>query len=86
MKKRSVLLGVVLVGEERHDMAEGSEVVLHQVRVAVVPEPVTALRLEGVTYRPLIRPSASVDLVVAHRADRPEPHLARTVEVIRALF
>jgi hypothetical protein len=29
---------VSIVGEERHDMAEGSEVVLHQVRVAVVPE------------------------------------------------
>jgi hypothetical protein len=29
---------VSIVGEERHEMAEGAEVVLHQVRVAVPPE------------------------------------------------
>jgi hypothetical protein len=29
---------VSIVGEERHEMAEGAEVVLHQVRVAVAPE------------------------------------------------
>jgi hypothetical protein len=52
----------------------------------VVPEPVTALALDGVTYRPLIRPSATVELAVAHRATRSAPHLARTIEVIRGLF
>jgi hypothetical protein len=29
---------VSIVGEERHEMAEGAEVVLHQVRVVVPPE------------------------------------------------
>jgi hypothetical protein len=53
--------------------------------VASVPEPVTALALVGVAFRPLVQPAASVELAVAHRTDRTEPHLRRTVEVIRAL-
>lgn len=94
--RRSVMHDVVLrllrdAGVEphvRHEVGETSTVVTLVAGgrgVAVVPEPVTALALEGVTYRPLVRPSAAVDLAVAHRADRDEPHLARTVEVIRRL-
>ena len=54
--------------------------------VAVVPEPVTALALDGVAYRPLSGAGARVELAVAHRADRSEPHLERTVGIIRAMF
>ena len=53
--------------------------------VAVVPEPVKALALDGIIYRPLVRPATSVELVVAHRADRHEPHLSRTLAVVRDL-
>ena len=37
---------VTIVGEERHDLTEGAEVVLHQVRVAVPPEAVPGDRAE----------------------------------------
>ncbi|WGL52205.1 LysR substrate-binding domain-containing protein [Nocardioides sp. BP30] len=94
--RRSVMYGVVLrllhdAGVEprvRHEVGETSTLltlVAGGLGVAIVPEPVTALALEGVAYRPLVEPSASVELAVAHRVDRAEPHLQRTVEVIRAL-
>lgn len=72
----------------RHEVGETSTLVTlvaGGLGVAVVPEPVTALSLGGVVYRPLAGPAA-IDLAVAHRADRHEPHLARTVQVIRGLF
>ncbi|WP_435175155.1 LysR substrate-binding domain-containing protein [Actinacidiphila sp. bgisy145] len=72
----------------RHEVGETSTLVTlvaGGLGVAVVPEPVTALALSGVVYRPLAG-SASIELAVAHRADRREPHLARAVEVIRGLF
>jgi DNA-binding transcriptional LysR family regulator len=95
--RRSVMYDVVLgllheAGIEpriRHEVGETSTLVTlvaGGLGLAVVPEPVTALALDGVTYRPLVRPSATVELAVAHRADRSEPHLARTIEVIRGLF
>lgn len=95
--RRSVMYDVVVgllhgAGIEpriRHEVGETSTLitlVAGGLGVAVVPEPVTALALDGVTYRPLIRPSATVELAVAHRANRSEPHLARTIEVIRGLF
>jgi hypothetical protein len=37
---------VSIVGEERHDLADGAEVVLHQVRVAIPPESVPEDRAE----------------------------------------
>jgi hypothetical protein len=37
---------VTIVGEERHDLTEDAEVVLHQVRVAVPPEAVPGDRAE----------------------------------------
>ncbi|MER5916265.1 LysR family substrate-binding domain-containing protein [Streptomyces sp. NPDC001982] len=88
-----VVLGVLRdVGVEphiRHEVGETSTLITlvsGGLGVAVVPEPVTALALDGVVYRPLIRPAASIELAVAHRTDRNEPHLTRTIEVIRRLF
>ena len=37
---------VTIVGEERHDLTEAAEVVVHQVRVAVPPEAVPADRAQ----------------------------------------
>lgn len=93
---RSVMYDVVLrvlrdAGVEpriRHEVSETSTLVTlvaGGLGAAVVPEPVTALTLPGVVYLPLVRPAATVDLAVAHRADRSEPHLLRTVEVIRRM-
>ena len=94
--RRSVMYDVALgvlreAGVEphvRHEVGETSTLitlVAGGLGVAIVPEPVTALALDGVAYRPLVRPTASVELAVAQRANRTEPHLARTVEVIRRL-
>ena len=95
--RRSVMYGVVQrlfreAGVEptiRHEVGETSTLVTlvaGGLGAALVPEPVTALALEGVVYRPLVRPSTSVELAVAHRSDRSEPHVTRTVEVIRRMF
>jgi DNA-binding transcriptional LysR family regulator len=94
--RRSVMYDVVLrvlheAGVEphiRHEVGETSTLVTlvaGGLGVAIVPEPVTALALDGVVYLPLAGASR-VELAVAHRADRAEPHLARTVEVIGAMF
>lgn len=72
----------------RHQVGETSTLitlVAGGLGVAIVPEPVSALALPGVEYRPLVRPVGHVDLLVAVRADRDEPHLQRTVEVIATL-
>jgi DNA-binding transcriptional LysR family regulator len=72
----------------RHEVGETSTLVTlvaGGLGVAIVPEPVTALSLEGIAYRPLAGPATTVELAVAHRADRTEPHLARTVAVIQHL-
>jgi DNA-binding transcriptional LysR family regulator len=95
--RRSVMYDVVLrvlrdAGVEpriRHEVGETSTLVTlvaGGLGAAVVPEPVTALTLPGVVYRPLVQPATTVDLAVAHRADRSEPHLVRTVEVIRRML
>jgi DNA-binding transcriptional LysR family regulator len=92
--RRSVMYDVVLgllrdAGVEphlRHEVGETSTLVTlvaGGLGVAVVPEPVTALALDGVAYVPLTGADARVELAVAHRADRSEPHLVRTVGVIR---
>ncbi|MEU8123831.1 LysR substrate-binding domain-containing protein [Spirillospora sp. NPDC049024] len=94
--RRSVMYDVVLglfreAGVEpriRHEVGETSTLVTlvaGGLGMAVVPEPVTALALEGVVFRPLVRPAMSVDLAVAYRTDRTEPHLVRTVSVIRRI-
>ena len=72
----------------RHEVGETSTLVTlvaGGLGVAVVPQPVQALALEGIAYVPLVRPATSVELVVAHRAGRLEPHLARTLAVVREL-
>lgn len=72
----------------RHEVGETSTLitlVAGGLGVAIVPEPVTALALKGVVYRPLSGTTAHVDLAVAHRTDRTESHLRRTVAAIRAL-
>lgn len=72
----------------RHEVGETSTLVTlvaGGLGVAVVPEPVSALALEGVVYLPLVRPAARVELAVAHRADRAEPHLRRTLDIVAAL-
>lgn len=95
--RRSVMYGVVLgllrdAGIDphiRHEVGETSTLVTlvaGGLGLAVVPEPVTALALAGVAYRPLIRPATTVDLAVAHRSDQREPHLGRTIDVIRRMF
>ncbi|MEU0407670.1 LysR substrate-binding domain-containing protein [Streptomyces griseorubiginosus] len=93
--RRSVMYDVVLsvlrdAGVEpriRHEVGETSTLitlVAGGLGIAVVPEPVTSLMLDGVTYRPLTGSDARVELAVAHRADRGEPHLLRTVGIIGA--
>ncbi|CAG7613006.1 LysR family transcriptional regulator [Actinacidiphila bryophytorum] len=81
-----VLRGAGVEPRIRHEVGETSTLVTlvaGGLGAAVVPGPVAALTLPGVVYRPLVRPAAGVDLAVAHRADRSEPHLVRAVEVIR---
>jgi DNA-binding transcriptional LysR family regulator len=96
-ERRSVMYDVVLrlahdAGVEprvRHEVGETSTLitlVAGGLGVAIVPEPVTALALDGVTYRPLAGPTTTIDLAVAHRADRDEAHLARTVGIIQELI
>ncbi|MEU5881470.1 LysR substrate-binding domain-containing protein [Spirillospora sp. NPDC047279] len=91
--RRSVMYDVVVTlfrdaGVEpriRHEVGETSTLVTlvaGGLGVAVVPEPVTALSLEGVVFRPLSRPEATVDLSLAHRTDRSEPHLTRAAAAI----
>lgn len=94
--RRSVMYDVVVglfrdAGAEpriRHEVGETSTLitlVAGGLGVAVVPEPVTALALEGVAYRPLASPAVDVELAIAHRTDRTEPHLARAVSLIREI-
>ncbi|MEU6747846.1 LysR substrate-binding domain-containing protein [Spirillospora sp. NPDC046719] len=94
--RRSVMYDVVLglfrdaavEPRIRHEVGETSTLVTlvaGGLGAAVVPEPVTALALDGVVFRPLARPAAGVDLAIAHRTDRTEPHLARAVSVVRRI-
>lgn len=72
----------------RHEVGETSTLVTlvaGGLGLAVVPEPVSALALEGVVYLPLVRPTARVELAIAHRTDRAEPHLQRTLDIVAAL-
>lgn len=72
----------------RHEVDETSTLVTlvaGGLGVAVVPEPVSALRLGGVVYLPLSDRDATTSLAVAHLADRTEPHLTRAVNAVTAL-
>lgn len=73
----------------RHEVGETSTLVTlvaGGLGVAVVPEPVRALALDGVSFRPLVRPVSTVQLAAAHRADRDEPHLASALAVLGQLI
>jgi DNA-binding transcriptional LysR family regulator len=72
----------------RHEVGETSTLVTlvaGGLGVAIVPEPVKALSLEGIVYRPLMDPPSTVELAIAHRTGRAEPHLTRTIALIRQL-
>jgi len=72
----------------RHEVAETSTLVTFVAAglgVALVPEPVAALGVAGATYRPLVGPSARIDLAAAVRADEDAPHVARALQVLVAL-
>ncbi len=64
-----------------HEVAETSTLVTFVaagIGVAVVPEPTSALNVPGVVYVPLVG-SPGVDLMVATRADDPNPVLAQAL-------
>lgn len=70
----------------RHEVGETSTLVTlvaGGLGCAIVPEPVTALALDGVVYRRLVRPVTPVELALARRGDRTEPHLLRTLDTVR---
>lgn len=94
--RRSAMYDVVLrlfteaglTPQIRHEVGETSTLVTlvaGGLGVAVVPQPVSALPLAGVTYLPLVRPITTVPLAIAHRANRNEPHLRRTLTTITEL-
>jgi len=73
----------------RHEVGETSTLVTlvaGGLGVAVVPEQITALGLEGVVYRPLVGPASTVELAVAHHSERSEPHLLRAISVVEELI
>ncbi|MGY2876385.1 DNA-binding transcriptional LysR family regulator [Marmoricola sp. URHA0025 HA25] len=71
----------------RHEVGDTSTLVTlvaGGLGVAVVPEPVRALTIDGVAFLPL-RPTTAIELAVAHLAGRTEPHLRRTLGVVAAV-
>lgn len=71
----------------RHEVAETSTLVTlvaGGLGVAVVPEPVSELGLDGVRYLPLSG-AGTVDLALAHVRGREEPHLLLAAETIAGL-
>jgi DNA-binding transcriptional LysR family regulator len=71
----------------RHEVGDTSTLVTlvaGGLGVAVVPDPVSALALDGVAFVPL-RPITTIELAVAHRAGLPEPHLRRTLDLVAAV-
>ncbi|MBM0126065.1 LysR family transcriptional regulator [Pimelobacter simplex] len=85
---RTLFAQAGLVPHIRHEVGETSTLatlVAGGLGVAVVPEPAQALALNGVVYVPLARPAPTVELAVAHRSDRTEAHLLRTLALVREL-
>ena len=69
----------------RHEVGETSTLitlVAGGLGAAVVPEPVGSHPLDGVTYVPLVGPTRTIPLAIAHHTDRAEPHLQRTVSTV----
>ncbi|WP_367127857.1 LysR substrate-binding domain-containing protein [Saccharothrix sp. HUAS TT1] len=72
----------------RHEVGETSTLVTlvaGGLGLAVVPQPVSAPPLDGVTCLPLVRPVTTITLAIAHRAHRAEPHMQRTLTAISDL-
>ncbi|MGC5024290.1 LysR substrate-binding domain-containing protein [Tsukamurella sp. DT100] len=74
----------------RHEVGETSTLgtlVAAGLGIALAPEPITALRLDGITYVPLAGAGAGggVELAVAHLADRTDRHLERVTDLIADL-
>lgn len=71
----------------RHEVSETSTLVTlvaGGLGVAVVPEPVSELGLDGVRYLPLAG-AGTVELALAHLHTRTEPHLLLAAETVTAL-
>lgn len=69
----------------RHEVDETSTLVTlvaGGLGVAIAPEPVTALQLSGVVYRPLADRGSGVELAVGYLGARTEPHLHRAVATV----
>ena len=72
----------------RHEVAETSTLVTFVAAglgLAVVPEPVAALRIPGVAYRPLRPATLGVDPVAAFLAGDPPPQVGRALDVLASL-
>ncbi|MEL4358642.1 MULTISPECIES: LysR family transcriptional regulator [unclassified Luteococcus] len=72
----------------RHEVGETSTMVTlvaGGLGVAIVPEPVKALALDGVRFIPLGDAQARLELVAAHRAGPREPQLDRALAILREL-
>jgi len=72
----------------RHEVDETSTLVTlvaGGLGIAVVPEPVSALRIGGVAYVSLADRDAMTELAIAHLADRAEPHLTRSISEIERI-
>lgn len=85
---RRLFVDARLTPRIRHEVGETSTLitlVAGGLGAAVVPAPVSALALNGVVYRPLVRPVTSVLLAAAQLAERDEPHLRRTLAIVSDL-
>lgn len=94
--RRSAMSGVVqrlfsqagATPHVRHEVGETSTMVTlvaGGLGVAILPEPVTALALDGVSFVPLRDRGAHMDLVAAHVTERDEPHLHRALAMLQEL-
>lgn len=92
---RSVMSSIVFavcadagfVPRVRHEVMETSTLVTlvaAGLGVAIVPAPTAALDLAGVQYLPLTPETVGVDLVAAHRAERPSPLIENVLSVLRS--
>jgi DNA-binding transcriptional LysR family regulator len=72
----------------RHEVDETSTLVTlvaGGLGVALVPEPVSALKLGGVAYVRLSDKEAVTELAVAYLRGRREPHLIRSVDAVERI-
>jgi len=72
----------------RHEVAETSTLVTFVAAglgLAVVPEPVAALQIPGVAYRPLRPATLGIELAAATRAGEAAPQVGRALDVLTSL-